>query len=251
MGLPRSIPSGGAGLDTFSEGPTPQASRPDFERKPLGEANPRKPATPRPTQRSPAKTVKATPKKAAPEEALPAESDELSEFLEFQRWKKMKEAGGSQTAEPAKKSSVTSSKKKAQSKPVEPVQDEGFVDDAFETVGDESSLKTKVDPKTGIPYYEIPKTKMGSDGKPLLEIDIDIYDLNGEAEAFMAHLRVPPSKEEREALLAKRAEMAKQQRLEKEENDKELENKYGSLEQEVDPFNENAPKKRGIFKKKS
>lgn len=247
MGLPRSIPSGGAGLDTFSEKPAPQASRPTSNKKPTAAPKVAKPkstgATQR-TQRAPEKApVKATPKKAPrQEQPLPAESEVLSEFEEFQRWKQMKEAGAKPQTAPSKKS---------QAKPVDPVQDESFVDDAFETVEDESTLKTKVDPKTGIPYYEIPKTKMGSDGKPLLEIDIDIYNLNGEAEAFLGHLRIPPSKEEREALLAKRAEMAKQQRKEKEENDKELEAKYGSLEQEVDPFNEKSLKKRGLFKKKS
>lgn len=247
MGLPRSIPSGGAGLDTFSEKPAPQASRPTSNKKPT-DAAPKvaKPkstgATQRTQQASEKAPVKATPKKAPQKQSLPAESEVLSEFEEFQRWKQMKEAGAKQPATPSKKS---------QAKSTSSVQDEGFVDDAFETVEDESVLKTKIDPKTGLAYYEIPKTKMGSDGRPVLEVDIDIYDLNGEAEAFMSHLRIPPSKEEREALLAKRAEMAKQQRLEKEENDKELEAKYGSLEQEVDPFNEKSLKKRGLFKKKS
>lgn len=247
MGLPRSIPSGGAGLDTFSEKPAPQASRPASNSKPSNAAakgvKPKSTGATQRTQKGHAKApIKASSKKAPQEQAPPVDSEVLSEFEEFQRWKQMKEAGATQQPTSSKKSQVT---------PTKSVQEEVFVDDAFESTDNESTLKTKIDPKTGIPYYEIPKTKMGSDGKPILEIDIDIYDLNGEAEAFMAHLRIPPSKEEREALLAQRAEIAKQQRKEKEENDKELEAKYGSLEQEVDPFNEKSLKKRGLFKKKS
>lgn len=256
MGLPRTIPSGGAGLDTFSEkaAPRPAAQQKPDRRQATDVTTPK--STPREAPRKQNSTSKSAqkssersnPRKYEPE-VLPSptdESEELSEFQEFQRWKRMKEKAVGQGEAPV-------SKKKSQ-----PRQAEGYVNDAFnvgnsvDSVTDsQTELVTKIDPKTGLAYYAIPKTKMGGDGRPVLEIDINIDDLNGEAEAFMAHLRVAPSKKEREEILRKKAELAKEQKEAKAIADQELESKYGSLEQEVDPFNEKSTKKRGFFNKKA
>ena len=56
----------------------------------------------------------------------------------------------------------------------------------------------KVDPKTGIRHRVLPKTEYDENGNPVLQIDdFDADDLNAEANEFLAHLRVAPSKEEK------------------------------------------------------
>lgn len=80
----------------------------------------------------------------------------------------------------------------------------------------------------------------------------DIDDLNGTAETFMAHLRVPPSPEEREEILRKKAEIAQRQRAERDSLNQELNEREGVLEEpESDPFKETPQKKRGLFGRKS
>ncbi len=63
----------------------------------------------------------------------------------------------------------------------------------------------KVDPTTGKRYKVLPKTEMGADNRPVLHLtDLDLEDLTGEAEKYLAHLRVPPDPEERARLLAEK-----------------------------------------------
>lgn len=58
-------------------------------------------------------------------------------------------------------------------------------------------LDWKVDPKTGKKYRPLPKTKEGPDGRPAIAVnDFNLDDMTGEADIFLAHLRVPPTQEE-------------------------------------------------------
>jgi len=229
MGLPTSIPSGGDGLDRFSQ-PLPE---PEVVRE------------------------------------LTAEERDRAEFEEFQRWKREKmqpaqntlqEAPQPQQGQRQTKSSIRRRNEQPSGRPTanrppkvtEPAltADEQHYDVPVEDSGSGSTagLRRRVDSKTGRSYFEIPKTKMGTDGRPELAIDIDIDDLNGEAENFLAHLRVAPSREEREALLAEKAEMAREQREARAKIDEELNEKLGEIpEPEQDPFEENQKRKRGLF----
>lgn len=87
----------------------------------------------------------------------------------------------------------------------------------------------------------------------LIELDEDftLDDLNSTAETFMAHLRVPPSKEEKEALIRKKQQMTKAQEQERAALDQELEEKFGSLEPEKDPFGDEPKRKRGLLSRKN
>jgi len=87
----------------------------------------------------------------------------------------------------------------------------------------------RIDPKTGKRYKDLPGFKKGvmgskatitrgakggfgaDDLRTMLEDvpDFNMDDLNGTAEMFMAHLRVPPDKEEQKRLAAERAERQK------------------------------------------
>lgn len=195
----------------------------------------------------------------------PAEDRELREFEEFQRWKKMREA---QTAEdtqtPAAPRATTRTRPKQKKPSIVDVATAPtratmaeqelphFPDSTTGTGGSTDGLRQRVDPKTGVSYYEIPKTKMGDDGRPVLAMDLDIDDLNGEAKNFLGHLQVAPSKEEQEEILRKRSELIREQRAKREELDRELNAKEGNLEEpETDPFNEKPTKKRGLFGRKS
>lgn len=72
-----------------------------------------------------------------------------------------------------------------------------------------------IDPKTGKKYRKLPKTVMGNDGRPLLQIeDFNLDDLTGEAEMFLAHLRVPPDKEEQKRLRELKIQQARKQNAE-------------------------------------
>lgn len=232
MGLPTSIPSGGDGLDRFSQ-PLPE---PEVVREPTAEEKAR------------------------------------AEFEEFQRWKREKMEAAQRAAEekpssPKPQQSQRTARPSVRQrnerpsgnpmarrspKPAEPVlsvdEQQYDVPVADSGSGSTAGLRRRVDPKTGKSYFEIPKTKMGTDGRPELSIDIDIDDLNGEAENFLAHLRVVPSREEREALLAEKAEMARAQREARAKIDEELNEKLGEIpEPEKDPFEENQKRKRGLF----
>lgn len=69
-----------------------------------------------------------------------------------------------------------------------------------------------VDKKTGKKYRKLPKTVMGDDGKPMLQIpDFNLDDLTGEAEIFLAHLRVPPDKVEQQRLRDLKTQQARKQ----------------------------------------
>lgn len=237
MGLPTSIPSGGDGLDRFSA-PLPDAGQP-----------------------------KAPARQVAP--AAPAVDPAQAEFEEFQRWKREREAMASQAASPARTQQPRTSPqptrtRRSDAQLQQPVHS-GYSEDFAEDEDGEWAL----DPKTGKRYKALPSTPREAiaaykrtKGKGLSKSemlafietseDFDIDDLNGTAETFMAHLRVPPSPEEREEILRKRAEMLQRQKAERAELDAELNDTEGTLEEpEADPFNENPPKKRGLFGRKN
>lgn len=71
-----------------------------------------------------------------------------------------------------------------------------------------------VDPETGVKYKTIPKTEwVGTEGRSVLHLtEINAFDdLNGAANDYLAHLRVPPDKEEQKRLNEERARLARQQ----------------------------------------
>lgn len=243
MGLPTNIPSGGDGLDRFSN-PSPM----DDLSSPLPDV----------------------------EEGLPLiEEDsveELSEFELFQKWKQEQQSTNSNGATKAPKQSKRSSQHASknnrsdattattarQAKTKEPeVATEVDTDDGW-AIDSRTGKRYKplmATPKEVLAAYK--KTKgAGFDRKQamaMIEVqdDFSIDDLNGSAETFMAHLRVPPSKEEREELIRMKSEMAKKQKEAKALADAELNAKEGSIpEPEVDPFNENKNQKRGLFGRK-
>ena len=228
MGLPTSMPSsGGEDRDRFSE---PLPALDDFNPLPVV-------AEPDP------------------------EEEQRREFEEFQRWKRMQEAQASQRApepEPkaprakSRKNSIAAVAKAPTRAAAEATPETTRFPSELSTEGSTAGLKRRIHPKTGVSYYEIPKTKMGDDGRPVLAMDLNIDDLNGEAKNFLAHLQVAPSKDEQEEILRKRSELLRKQRAEREEIDRELDAKEGSLDEPVeDPFSELPKKKRGLFGRKS
>lgn len=238
MGLPTSIPSGGDGLDRFSA-PLPDAEPPQ----------------------APARRV------AQP---VPTVDPAQAEFEEFQRWKREREAMAAQTPTPVRTQQPRTSPRSAQTRRSD-VQLRQFVpnEQSEPPLEDDDSNQWAVDPKTGKRYKTLaatPKEALAAykrtkgGGFTIAEMqalvgvqeDFDIDDLNGTAETFMAHLRVPPSPEEREEILRKRAELVQKQKAERAALDEELNDKEGTLEEpESDPFNENPPKKRGLFGRKN
>lgn len=51
----------------------------------------------------------------------------------------------------------------------------------------------------------IPKTVMDENNRPVLHLnDLDLNNLEGEADTYLSHLRVPPDKKEQQRLLAER-----------------------------------------------
>ena len=234
MGLPTSIPSGGDGLDRFSA-PLPDAA-------PLRSPEPRR---------------------------APAVDPAQAEFEEFQRWKREREAAAARTPPKAPiRQPRTSTRPAHPSVSNGQLQKTAYLEETLDPIEDEST-EWSVDPKTGKRYKSLPSTpkeaiaaykKTKGAGLSKSEMmafvqtqeDFDIDDLNGTAETFMAHLRVPPSLEEREEILRKRAELARRQKAERAELDAELNDKEGTLEEpESDPFNEAPTKKRGLFGRKN
>lgn len=71
------------------------------------------------------------------------------------------------------------------------------------------------DRKSGVLHKYIPKTEMDEDNMPVLHLDdLDLDDLTGEADKYLAHLRVPPDREEMARLLKEKAERARAQNKE-------------------------------------
>jgi len=233
MGLPTSIPSGGDGRDTFS---SPQAKNP------------------RPQNQAPSASADGVPRRrqARPESRSAAQSSEtLSEFEEFKRWKAQKRREAQRASEP-EKTALPSTREPSFER-----------DETVDEIKDGALWRT--DPKTGKRYKVLMATpkealvayRRNKGALPieqlmkLIEVDEDfaIDDLNGTAEKFMAHLRVPPSPEEKEALIRKKQQMAKAQEQERAALDQELEEKFGSLEPEKDPFGDEPKPKRGFLSK--
>lgn len=68
----------------------------------------------------------------------------------------------------------------------------------------------KTDAKTGKAYKTIPKSEYDSEGNPILHLDdLNLDDLNGEANKYLAHLRVPPDREEMARLREEKAARAR------------------------------------------
>lgn len=101
------------------------------------------------------------------------------------------------------------------------------------TVDDEAfeNIEYAKDPVTGKIYQKLPKTKMDSNGMPMIQAEINDLDLNGAANMFLSHLRVPPSKEEINKLRQERIRRAKAEReadhrKRAAQNQEELERRY-------------------------
>lgn len=226
MALPTNIPSGGDGLDKFSN-PSPEDNFTD----------------------------------SLP--VLEDETEELTqdeiEYREFQKWKREKakaEKRLQNSKKPQSNKTKTTSAANRQNISSEKTQSESL-DSGWE-----------VDPKTGKRYKALAPTSKeviaaykktkgaGFDRRQAMAIieveeDFEIDDLNGLAETFLPHLRVPPSKEEQEELIRKKKEMAEQQKRDRDALYAEIEEKEGAIpEPEVDPFKEEKPKKRGLFGRK-
>lgn len=200
----------------------------------------------------------------------PAVDPRMAEFKEFQRWKKEQGAGAPQQQPTTRTRTPRTSPAPQRSRA-----SNGIVEDTALPLDQHSEEplsdgeRWSTDPKTGKRYKSLATTpkealaaykKTNGKGLSLSEIrslvgieeDFDIDDLNGTAETFMAHLRVPPSAAEREEILRKKAELAKQQRAERAELNQELDEKEGRIEEpESDPFSETTTKKRSIFSRKS
>jgi len=181
------------------------------------------------------------------------------EYAAFLSWKAEQEARRASTQETvaAPRSAVAP----------QPVQTDELPD---ESVGDEVlDGDWAIDPATGKRYKRLPQASReairaykGTKGAGFtldemkrfvgFQENFDIDDLNGTAELFMPpRLRTPPSKEEQEAILRRKAELAEEQRAKRAEMDQELNAKEGILEEpEVDPFAENQKAKRGLFGRK-
>lgn len=233
MALPTNIPSGGDGLDRFSN-PQPEE---DF--------------------------VSALP-------ALEDEPEELTQdeidYREFQEWKQK-----NRVKSEAKEQAQRNSEKKARgstSTPnrARPSKNSNTKD--IEKPTDQNLDGWEVDPKTGKRYKTLAPTskeaiaaykKTKGAGLTLQQamaiIDVEegfeVDNLNGLAETFLPHLRVPPSKEEQEELIRKRKEMAERQKRDRAALYAEIEEKLGPVpEPKANPFEEEKPKKRGLFGRK-
>lgn len=105
-----------------------------------------------------------------------------------------------------------------------------------------------IDPKTGKKYKKlpnVPKDVVRADKKSgglsleqlrnsIPEADFDLDDLNGAADIFLAHLRVPPDKDEMKRLREERLKRARMQNAEYENTAEALDEEYGSLEPDPD-----------------
>jgi len=263
MGLPTSIPSGGDGLDRFSKPVAPRAAqsaapaqrsqsqdRPVQQRQPKGASKQKRETNPRSTP-----ALQVTPEAPATSSSTTAAVD--PEYAAFLSWKAEQEAKASaQETVAAPRSAKAPQPVQTDELPDEPVLD-------APTDGD-----WVVDPKTGERYQQLPQASReairaykGTKGAGFTldemkrfvgtQPDFDIDDLNGTAQIFMAHLRIPPSKEEQEAILRRKAELAEEQRAKRAEMDQELNAKEGILEDpDEDPFAENQKAKRGLFGRK-
>lgn len=55
----------------------------------------------------------------------------------------------------------------------------------------------RIDPKTGVRYEVLKPTEFDVENRPVLHVnDFNLSDLNGQADRFLSHLRVPPSEQE-------------------------------------------------------
>lgn len=269
MGLPTSIPSGGDGLDRFSKPAAPRATRPAASAQPaVSPQRPQsqdRPSQQRPPQRAPRQQREARPSSPSAPRVAPVEAPVTAaaatvdpDYEAFLSWK------ASQEARKASPQETVAAPRSAEAP--QPVQTDELPDEL--AVGAPGEGNWVTDPKTGERYQQLPQASReavraykGTKGAGFtldemkrfvgIQQDFDIDDLNGTAQTFMAHLRVPPSKEEQEAILRRKAELAEEQRRKRAEMDQELNAKEGILEEpEEDPFVENQKAKRGLFGRK-
>ena len=109
------------------------------------------------------------------------------------------------------------------------------------------------DEVTGKRYEKLPKSEFigsGAKRRPVLQVDMDLDNLNGEANRFLAHLRVPPNKDEMLRLRAERVKRAREQRAQFEEEQRELNEKYGDTSAVEDPDEVLAREKKRKSRKK-
>lgn len=96
---------------------------------------------------------------------------------------------------------------------------------------DSKGLETRVDPKTGKSYSVIPKVRLDESGTQIRGTELNADDLQGEADRFLAPLRVPMDKNEQKAIAAERERRAKEQARERADYLAQVENKHGKIEE--------------------
>jgi len=266
MGLPTSIPSGGDGLDRFSKPQAPRAAEPEAVAQ-QPEA-PSRSTQQRLTQKAPVQQKRSPRPKSNPlPEATPVVPPQEApvtgavdpDYAAFLNWK------AAQEADKASPQEAAAAPRRAEAP--QPVQTDELPDEAAGDVPLDGDWVT--DAKTGKRYKRLPQASReavraykGTKGAGFtldemkrfvgFQENFDIDDLNGTAELFMPpRLRTPPSKEEQEAILRRKAQLAEEQRAKRAEIDQELNASEGILDEpEVDPFAENQKAKRGLFGRK-
>ena len=146
------------------------------------------PKNPNSTPRTPAKE----PGGGLSEQEKPSMLEVFKEReREAARQKKLEEAAAKQ----ADSKPIALRKEAIQRQPAKEAQNSDEVEEGW-----------KRDPKTGKVFKVIPKAEYDADNYPVLHLkDLDLDNLNGEADKYLAHLRVPPDKEETKRLLAEKA----------------------------------------------
>lgn len=181
---------------------------------------------------------------------------EQIEYIKKERLRRKKEAEKNEkiiqqkqakdNEERLKRQQQESSARKARRQP-EQNQDSHRNNNVF-TDDNHSNDEYAIDPVTGVKYKKLPAAskdviradkKSGGLGIEQLrnmipEADFDLNDLDGAANSFLAHLRVPPDKEEMKRLREEKIARAKAQNDEYKQKETELEEKYGSLEADPD-----------------
>ena len=124
----------------------------------------------------------------------------------------------------AEKRATTTSKTKTVRQKKEPIVrgDQPVLDENGNPKKDDRGFELRRDRDTGVVYSYIPKVDLDEDGKPILIVhDMDIDDLSGEADRFLAHLRIPPNKEEMQRLRDERRRRAMESTREYLKNNKD------------------------------
>lgn len=94
----------------------------------------------------------------------------------------------------------------------------------------ENGIEYAIDAKTGKKYQVLPEAEFkmnnNNDIIPVLQVDdFNDLDLTGEADRFLAHLRVPPNKAEIERLIEQRKRLAREQNEKYNDYQKDIDDK--------------------------